>query len=99
MHVPRMTPQTRQVLDAMLHHPEGCYGWQLSIITKIPTGTVQPLLQRLEEAGWLTSWWEGPERGGPRRHIFQLSHESEQLAVAAANGVPESRIKELAVNP
>ncbi|MEA5455520.1 PadR family transcriptional regulator [Sinomonas sp. JGH33] len=46
-----------------------------------PTGTIYPLLERLERAGLLGSRWENaPERPGPRRRLYALLPEGREWA-------------------
>ncbi|WP_066362020.1 helix-turn-helix domain-containing protein [Herbidospora mongoliensis] len=53
------------------------YGLQLVADTGRPSGTVYPLLSRLEEAGWIEGHWEGDgSRGrGPRRRYYRVTQE------------------------
>lgn len=49
------------------------YGFDISDATGLPSGTVYPILRRLEEAGLLRSRWEGvqtarAEQRPPRRY-------------------------------
>jgi DNA-binding PadR family transcriptional regulator len=49
------------------------YGFDISDVTGLPSGTVYPVLRRLEEAGLLRSRWEAPqtaraEQRPPRRY-------------------------------
>lgn len=50
-----------------------CYGFDISDATGLPSGTVYPVLRRLEEAGMLRSRWESvqtarAEQRPPRRY-------------------------------
>ncbi|MBY8850782.1 PadR family transcriptional regulator [Saccharothrix sp. MB29] len=45
-----------------------------STATGRPSGSVYPLLDRLERAGWVTSTWDDDaERRGPRRRVYVLT--------------------------
>jgi PadR family transcriptional regulator, regulatory protein PadR len=99
---PRMTPQTLAVLQAMLDEPSNaCYGLVIARQTGLKTGTLHPILARLQQAGWVTSEWEDAasheNQGRPRRRYYQLTGEGEraaQRAVAAAtsaSGLPDLR--------
>jgi DNA-binding PadR family transcriptional regulator len=65
--MPNMTVQTRAVLAAFIR-PDGSevdlYGLQVVEKTGLAPGTAYPILNRLAEAGWLTSTRE-PHRGQP----------------------------------
>jgi PadR family transcriptional regulator, regulatory protein PadR len=48
------------------------------------SGTLYPLLQRLENAGWLKSEWEEvdpSEAGRPRRRLYKLTGHGQTRAV------------------
>ena len=64
---PRMTLQTVLVLRALLTDPTNPrYGLELATETLLPTGTIYPILARLEAARWVVSSWEnvGSGQGG-----------------------------------
>jgi PadR family transcriptional regulator PadR len=82
---PRMTLQTQLVLRAMLTDPAGeHYGLQLRDETGLPSGTIYPILARLERCGWVASNWEDPVQhiaeGRPRRRYYQLTGEGAERA-------------------
>jgi PadR family transcriptional regulator, regulatory protein PadR len=84
---PRMTLQTLAVLQAMLASPTSShYGLELAGAVGFPTGTVYPILARLENAGWVSSTWENAdpsEEGRPRRRLYTLTGSGAQAARAA----------------
>jgi PadR family transcriptional regulator, regulatory protein PadR len=70
---PRMTLQTQRVLAVLLEGPLGeHYGLDLSRRLHLPTGSIYPILARLERAGWVDSQWEDidpvTEGRRPRRY-------------------------------
>jgi hypothetical protein len=57
--VPRMTMPTQLVLRALLAEPaQEMYGLQICQAAGLPSGTIHPILARLEGLGWLESRWE-----------------------------------------
>jgi PadR family transcriptional regulator, regulatory protein PadR len=69
----RLTIQAQRVLSVFLAHPdEHRYGLELAQSAGLPTGSVYPILTRLERAGWLESDWEAidpvAEGRRPRRY-------------------------------
>ncbi|MFI0901664.1 PadR family transcriptional regulator [Streptomyces sp. NPDC020983] len=87
-----MTPQTQAVLRVLLVKPaEELYGLQICSLAELPSGTIHPILARLESAGWLESRWEEVdpgEAGRPRRRYYRLSPdgaERARIALAAAS--------------
>lgn len=81
---PQMTTTTLKVLARMLEEPSGeWYGFDLIDQTKIKSGTLYPILIRLEKAGWLESRLEDVDphlAGRPARRLYSLSGEGERLA-------------------
>jgi PadR family transcriptional regulator, regulatory protein PadR len=71
----RFSRQTLDVLDALLERPvEWRHGYSLSQQTELPSGTLYPILMRLERRGWLeTRWEETGNLGRPPRHLYRLS--------------------------
>jgi len=71
----RISRQTLAVLDALLVHPaEWHHGYSLSQRTGIASGTLYPILMRLEKADWLETRWEDAKVAGrPPRHLYRLS--------------------------
>ena len=73
----RMTLQTRRVLAVLLSDPLGeHYGLDVSRRLGLPTGSIYPILARLERAGWASSDWEevDPVATGRRpRRYYRLT--------------------------
>lgn len=73
----RKTPATAAVLEALLSASGAVWGLQVVKETGLKTGTVYPILERLEAAGWVEGVWDtDDERKGPRRRYFRLSAEA-----------------------
>jgi PadR family transcriptional regulator, regulatory protein PadR len=99
-----MTLPTQLVLRELLSNPaQEKYGLQLCEAAGLPSGTIHPILARLERLGWLESRWEHTdphEQGRPRRRYYRLSGEgalAAQAALAAAptpiSGIPALRTR------
>jgi PadR family transcriptional regulator PadR len=73
----RMSAPTLRVLKYMLEAPRvPRSGAELSRKLNISSGTLYPLLARLEVAGWLNSQWEQIEpsqEARPRRRFYTLT--------------------------
>jgi DNA-binding PadR family transcriptional regulator len=82
-----MTLQTIAVLQAMLEAPAHAhYGLQIAGKVHLPTGTIYPILARLEKAGWVASTWEErdpAELERPRRRLYTLTGTGAHAARAA----------------
>jgi PadR family transcriptional regulator, regulatory protein PadR len=77
----RITPATADVLATLLDAGEPTWGLRVVRATDRPTGSVYPILERLERAGWVVSVWEDdPERSGPRRRLYELTPDGVQAA-------------------
>ena len=62
------------------------YGLEIGSHTVLPSGTVHPILARLEGLGWLDSGWEDvdpSEVGRPRRRFYRLTAAGAAQAEAA----------------
>ena len=74
---PRMTASVLKVVAALLADPAADrYGLQLMHDTGLPSGTLYPILTRLERAGWVESQWERIDpvaEGRPSRRYYRLT--------------------------
>jgi DNA-binding PadR family transcriptional regulator len=82
-----MTIPTQLVLEALLQEPEReLYGAEIGDLADLRSGTVHPILARLEGVGWLTSQWEDIDpqvEGRPPRRYYRLTAEGLMAAQAA----------------
>ena len=83
-----MTRATQLVLRAFVAEPSReMYGLQIGQEAGLASGTIHPILARLEVCGWLESCWEdlGQEAvGRPRRRFYRLTPDG---AVGAARAL------------
>ena len=72
-----MTIPTQRVLEALLGDPEReLYGIEIGEAAELRSGTVHPILARLEGVRWLESRWEdiNPRvEGRPARRYYRLT--------------------------
>jgi DNA-binding PadR family transcriptional regulator len=90
-----LSPAARNVL-AILAESGGAWahGYDLSRRAGVKSGTLYPLLMRLEAQGHLEAKWEPPaEPGRPPRHVYRLTAAGRMLA--RANPPEASRSGEL----
>ncbi|MBM7774906.1 DNA-binding PadR family transcriptional regulator [Actinokineospora baliensis] len=84
---PRMTLPTQLVLRELMADPtRERYGLELCAAAGLPSGTIHPILARLERVGWLRSSWEDVDpsaQGRPRRRYYRLDPNSIALVQAA----------------
>ncbi len=73
----RMSLQTLKVLEAFLNDPaDELAGADVQKRSSIASGTLYPILLRLESAGWFVSRWEAVDPasvGRPRRRLYRLT--------------------------
>lgn len=77
----RMTMTTRAVLDCLMAADPADQPWGYRIIeqTGLGPGTVYPILERLEQAGWITGEWETTEPNDrPRRRLYTMTGHGHQ---------------------
>jgi DNA-binding PadR family transcriptional regulator len=84
---PRMTIPTQLVLRALLADPaKELYGVEIGQAAGLPSGTVHPILARLEGVGWLASRWEEIDpraEGRPARRYYRFTPDGIELVQAA----------------
>lgn len=85
----KLSIQTQQVFDAMLQAPvDETYGFELVKATGLPSGSVYPILRRLEDRGWLTAREEAidPDARRPRYRVYyRLTAEGLRVAREATH--------------
>lgn len=86
-----MTLPTQLVLRAMIAEPaKEMYGLEIGQTAELASGTVHPILARLEACGWLESRWEDADphqEGRPRRRYYRLTPDGVVHAVRALDKV------------
>ena len=82
----------RTLLAALLKAPDAWrHGYDLASETGLKSGTLYPLLIRLEAQGYLEAEWRQPAASGrPPRHAYRLSAAGQRLARAEAAEGAES---------
>jgi DNA-binding PadR family transcriptional regulator len=74
-----MTTSVLKVVAALLVDPAlERYGLELMHEARLPSGTLYPILVRLERAGWVQSRWERLDpaaEGRPNRRYYRLTAE------------------------
>ncbi len=88
---PRPTHAKLQVLDVLLRSGAGgAFGAAISRDTGLKSGTLYPLLLRLEDDGWVSSEWEIAEPedlGRPRRRYYRITALGQEQAASAARSL------------
>ncbi|HZU56661.1 MAG TPA: helix-turn-helix transcriptional regulator [Actinocrinis sp.] len=78
----RTTEPRARVLEAFLADPHARrYGYELMKLANLQSGTLYPLLSRLQDEGMVTSQWEAPTEPGQRpRRYYELTGEGVRAA-------------------
>lgn len=95
---PRLSHQTLKVLRVLLEHlKEPVAGSDVAKETGLVSGTLYPILLRLEKSGWVSSEWEEldpSEAGRPRKRLYRLTATgyNKTTAALAELVVPQGRL-------
>lgn len=82
-----MTTPVRMVLDALAHAgPDSpLWGYKLTELTGLGSGTIYPILERLESGKYVTARVETPRPADrPPRRFYELTGTGRELAANAA---------------
>lgn len=100
---PRMTLATQMVLHVLVADSAAeFYGSEIGEAAGLASGTVHPILARLEMAGWVGSRWEDVDPavvGRPVRRYYRMTPEGAQQARAALARVRAARPTRLTGRP
>jgi PadR family transcriptional regulator PadR len=71
----RLSRQNLAVIEVLLANPSRWHhGYAISRQTSVSSGTLYPILMRLEKLGWLETRWEDTvTQGRPPRHLYRLT--------------------------
>jgi PadR family transcriptional regulator, regulatory protein PadR len=94
----RLTQTTLRVLKLFIDDPrKERSGAEIIRETRVFSGTLYPMLRRLERAGWFTGTWETidpKEAGRPRQRFYRISALGQRAATEAFAeiGVPRGAL-------
>jgi PadR family transcriptional regulator PadR len=91
----RKTKATKSVAELLSALDNPVWGLEVCRRLALMPGTVYPILQRMELAGWVTSQWEAPEEktSGPRRRIYAVTPEGRLELTEYLETKPSVRIE------
>jgi DNA-binding PadR family transcriptional regulator len=71
----RSSARTLALFSVLTKRPQSWqYGYELSQLTGLQSGTLYPILMRLCDRGLLESTWQpSPQPGRPPRHMYRLT--------------------------
>ena len=70
---PTLTKQTMLVLSILVESPSGVAASTIAEKSQLASGSLYPILIRLEQAGWITSEWEADDGPKPRRRLYSIT--------------------------
>jgi DNA-binding PadR family transcriptional regulator len=83
MKIPRISSETLLLLERFIERAaDWRYGYELSRETGLKSGTLYPILMRLEKHRLLEARWVTTEDGVPPRHTYRLTPSGLELARA-----------------
>ncbi|MFE8016129.1 PadR family transcriptional regulator [Streptomyces antibioticus] len=100
----RMTLPTITVLDVLTNAAgEDVHGLEICSRAKLGTGTVYPMLSRLEKAGWVSARWEedetwqeaATESWRPRRRYYKVTGAGKAALEQARQPKPKFRARRI----
>jgi PadR family transcriptional regulator, regulatory protein PadR len=69
-----LSPQALAVVDLLASTDDWRHGYEIMAQAGLKSGTLYPLLMRLEDQGLLDARWEdSPQPGRPPRHVYRLT--------------------------
>jgi PadR family transcriptional regulator PadR len=96
MKTPRISPETLLVLDRFMERSSDWrYGYELSRETGLKSGTLYPILMRLEKHCLLEAAWVTTQDGAPPRHTYRLTPNGMEFArTKLAEARPRSMVRQ-----
>jgi PadR family transcriptional regulator PadR len=96
MKTPRISPETLLVLDRFMERSSDWrHGYELSRETGLKSGTLYPILMRLEKHCLLEAAWVTTQDGVPPRHTYRLTPNGMEFArTKLAEARPRSMVRQ-----
>ena len=102
----KLTGPLERVLRVMISDPTAAhYGYDLMKAARLPSGTLYPMLARLQQEGLVDAEWEAQRQdagGRPPRKYYRLTGEGLRVArleLAQASPAPARRARHGATRP
>lgn len=85
-----LSPQARSVLLALASSGDAwSHGYELARLAGVRSGTLYPILLRLESRGLLTAEWQpSTSPGRPARHVYRLTPAGQQIISELSGEAP-----------
>lgn len=83
-----LSPQALSVVAVLADSDDWRHGYDLMAQAEVKSGTLYPLLMRLEAQGFLEARWvESPQAGRPPRHVYRLTPAGRDWAGSLAEAI------------
>ena len=95
-----LSPQALGVVAALATADEWRHGYDLMTQAGVKSGTLYPLLMRLEAQGLLEARWvESPQTGRPPRHVYRLTQAGRDWVASQAEALAALRAQPTPLHP
>lgn len=87
-----LSPQALAVITVLADGSDWRHGYDITAQAGVKSGTLYPLLMRLEAQGLLEARWvESPQPGRPPRHVYRLTGAGRDWVASLAEPPPARR--------
>ncbi len=87
-----LSPQALAVVEVLAGADDWRHGYDLMAQAAVQSGTLYPLLMRLEAQGLLEARWvDSPQPGRPPRHVYRLTAAGRDWVVTLADALAARR--------
>lgn len=95
-----LSPQALTVVAVLAGTDDWRHGYELMAQAGVKSGTLYPLLMRLEAQGLLEARWvDSPQTGRPPRHMYKLTAEGRDWVASLAEPLASSRAQSTPLRP
>lgn len=99
------SPQALVIIEILAYTDGWCHGYDIMAQAGVKSGTLYPVLMRLESQGLLEARWEESlQRGRPPRHVYRLTETGRAWVAAlaqapATDSAPPTRLRTAKARP
>lgn len=89
-----LSPQALAVVRVLTGTQDWRHGYDLMALAGVKSGTLYPLLMRMEAQGLLEARWvESPQAGRPPRHVYRLTDAGRDWVASQEEAMSEAGAK------
>jgi PadR family transcriptional regulator, regulatory protein PadR len=95
-----LSPQALAVVAVLAGTDDWRHGYDLMALAGVKSGTLYPLLMRLEAQGMLLARWvDSPQPGRPPRHVYRLTQAGRDWVASLAEPLAALQLPSTAMRP